>query len=152
MLRKMLMVAPLAAIGLTTSAHAYDPIVLKRGWQQIAYDESHGCTAEARSNGQFVYIYATGLGANATAHYHLANDNILPIDWNIQADGNGEWARYYIPFHGLRRGGVVQVNISATQCNLNLAFQWQRGIVVIDEDGTRHLESSSDYADRFLDF
>jgi hypothetical protein len=148
--RKMLLIIPLLTFA--GSASAYDPIVLKRGWQQVAHDKSGDCEAEARTNGQIVYIYAAGLGAGAPGHYYLTNGNMVPLDRNIQADANGEWARYYIPYRVFHRDGTVNVTISTEQCSLGLAFQWKTGVTVIDVDGTRHLETSDDFADRFLDY
>jgi hypothetical protein len=147
--RKPLLFLPLLA--LATSASAYDPIVLARGWQQLAYDRNGDCEAEARSNGQIVYIYAVGLGDDAEGHYFLTNGEMTPIDWNIQADSEGEWARYYVPYLPSRRDGVVNVTISTDECSLGLAFQWQRGTSTIDVDGTRQFEPGGDFADRFLD-
>lgn len=147
---KIFLVLPLLA--LAGSASAYDPIVLKRDWQQVAYDKSGDCEAEVRTNGQIVYIYAVGLGADAPGRYHLTNGDMQPIDWNIQADGNGEWARYYTPYRSPHRDGSVNVAITTERCSLGLAFQWRTGVPVIDVDGTRHLETSGDYADRFLDY
>lgn len=147
--RKTLVILPL--IALAGSAHAYDPIVLKRGWQQVAYDEDQGCEAEVRGNGQIYYIYAIGLGEGARARYHLANGDMKPIDWAIRADANGEFARYYIPFRFdphyaevTRHSGTVEINISTVECSLELSFEWQRGIVEIEPDGTRHVVPSDD--------
>ena len=96
---KLLYALPLATLMLAGSAHAYDPIVQTRGWKQVAYDKDQGCEGEVRGNGQIYYIYAVGLGASTQGRYHLTNVDMEPIDWNITADDNGEWARYYIPFH-----------------------------------------------------
>lgn len=145
MLRKLFLALPLLAVA--GSASAYDPIVVDRGWPQLAHAKSGDCEAEARGNGQIVYIYATGLKPDEPAHYYLTNGDMKPIDWDIQADGNGEWARYYIPNRPSHSGGAVNVTIAAGQCTLNLAFQWRTGIPVIEMDGTRHLESGDDAAD-----
>jgi hypothetical protein len=150
MRRKLLLLLPLLAVA--GSAHAYDPIVLTRGWQQLAHDRNGDCQAEARGNGQLVYIYATGLGADVAAHYYLTNGDMSPIDWDIRADGNGEWARYYIPYRPTARGGDVNVAISTDTCSLTLAFQWQRGTMVTDVDGTRHLEPSDHIAADFAGY
>ena len=159
-MRKTLLTLPLAALGLAGSAHAYDPIVLERGWNQLSYDKDRGCEAEVRGNGQIYYIYAVGLGANALGRYFLTNENMEPIEWRITADDNGEWARYYIPFGytprdgGLpKNSGTVRVNISTDQCSLDLAFGWGLGYPVIETDGTTHIVNDDDYAaqqsDRF---
>lgn len=145
--RTLFLTLPLLACA--TGASAYDPIVLDRGWQQLAHDRNGDCAAEARSNGQAVYILATGLGSDAAGHYSLTNGEVSPVDWDIQADGNGEWARYYIPYVPSRRGGTVNVTISTGRCNLDLAFTWRRGTMTIDMDGTRQLEASDDFTDSF---
>jgi hypothetical protein len=147
--RKFLAILPL--IALAASARAYDPIVESRGWKQVAYAEDGDCEAEVRGNGQFYYIYAVGLGAGAPARYYLTNGDMKPIDWSVRADGNGEFARYYIPFRSdpyyaeaPRHSGTVEVRISTDQCSLALTFDWQRGIVEIEPDGTRHVVPSED--------
>lgn len=148
--RKLLLILPLIACA--GAAHAYDPIVEARGWRQLAHDRNGTCEAEARGNGQVIYIYATGLGADAEGRYFLTNGDIVPIERDIQADSDGEWARYYMPYVPSQRGGTVNITISTRECSLGLAFDWRRGITVIDVDGTRHLESSDDYASAFADY
>jgi hypothetical protein len=147
--RKLLLILPLLAFA--GAAHAYDPLVEARGWQRLAHARSGDCEAEARGNGQIVYIYATGLGADAEGHYYLTNGDVNPVDWAFQADGEGEWARYYMPYVPSQRGGTVNVTISTRECSLGLAFNWRRGIATIDVDGSTHLEPSGDYADGFAD-
>jgi hypothetical protein len=146
MLRKMLLAAPLAAIGLATSASAYDPIVEARGWQQVAHDKDQGCEAEVRGNGQIFYVYAVGLGSGGAGRYEVTNRDMPPIDWSITADENGEWARYYIPILPNHRGGTVRVNISTVDCSLAMAFDWRTGYKVIETDGTTHIVNDDDYA------
>ena len=148
--RNPLLLLPLLLIA--ESAQAYDPIVLDRGWQQLAHAENGDCEAEARGNGQIVYIYATGLGADEAGRYFLTNGTMKPIDWDIQADGNGEWARYYIPARPSRSSGTVNVTIATGRCSLDLAFQWRTGIPVIEMDGTRHIEPGDDAADVLFDY
>jgi hypothetical protein len=145
--RKPLLLLPLLLIA--GSARAYDPIVIEGDWQQLAHAKNGDCEAEARGNGQIVYIYAIGLGADEPGQYHLTNGDIVPIDWDIHADGNGEWARYYLPYVPPRRAGTVNVTISTRECTLGLEFQWRTGIPVIDVDGTQHLEPGEDAADLF---
>ena len=151
---KLLYALPLATLMLAGSAHAYDPIVQTRGWKQVAYDKDQGCEGEVRGNGQIYYIYAVGLGASTQGRYHLTNVDMEPIDWNITADDNGEWARYYIPFHynleyaadQPRYSGTVRITLATVQCSLNLAFDWRvGGYTVIEPDGTSHIANDDDF-------
>ena len=147
--RKLILALPLVA--LAASAHAYDPIVTEQGWAQVAYAKDRGCEAEVRGNGQVYYIYAVGLGAGAAAHYHVTNRDMPPIDWNITADENGEWARYYIPFLPNHRSGTVNVDIASADCSLAMAFDWRTGYPVIETDGTTHIVSDDDLATELFD-
>lgn len=152
MSRKMLLILPLAVAGMATSASAYDPIVMNNGWQQVSFDKDQGCEGEVRGNGKIYYVFAVGLGDGASAHYHLTNEDMVPIDWDITADDNGEWARYYVPFNytprdgGLpKASGTVNVSISSESCSLNMAFDWQDGYPVIEADGTMHIQNDDDF-------
>lgn len=137
MTRKPLIALLLAASAGTASA--YDPIVERRGWPQVAYDEDQDCEGEVRGNGQIFYIYAVGLGSGTRANYYLTNGDMKPIDWQVRADSDGEFARYYMPFRWHRRGDGVSITITTQDCQLDLQFDWKRGYVMIEPDGTRHL-------------
>jgi hypothetical protein len=116
-------ILPLVA-ALAGSANAYDPIVEKQGWRQIAFDRDGDCAGEVRTNGKFALINAAGLGAGAPGRYLVTNEDMKPIDWSIAAGPDGEWVRYYVPFLPGEDGGTVRVSISTRQCSLSLAFAW----------------------------
>jgi hypothetical protein len=120
---RYLAVLPLFAV-LAGSADAYDPIVVKQGWRQIAFDRDGACAGEVRTNGKFALINAAGLGAGAEGRYLVTNADMKPIDWTITAGPDGEWVRYYVPFLPGKEAGTVQVTISTRRCSLSLAFAW----------------------------
>ncbi|MGD9665198.1 MAG: hypothetical protein AB7U34_08360 [Novosphingobium sp.] len=120
----------LAGLCLTASAaipaHAYDPIVLDRGWSRVAHDVSGSCEAEVGSNGQFYIIAIYGMAPYEQGRYFLTNGDMKPIDWRVKANGDGAFSRYYIPFRWSQRGGSVNVDFTSESCNIALAFDWAR--------------------------
>ena len=116
---------PLAAIGLSGPASAYDPIVVKDGWKQVAYDRDGDCEGEVRGNGKIFLINAIGLGEYADGRYYVTNVDMMPIDWDIVTGPNGEWTRYYIPYIPNYEEGTVNVRISTRACNISMTFDWK---------------------------
>ncbi len=117
----------LAAAALGTSAVAYDPVVLAKGWYRVASDRSDGCRGEVGTNGQFYVLSVTGLTPGQAGRLQLFNGDMVPIDWTIRAGNDGTWQHYYIPFRYNRgEGGTVMAQVSAADCALALAFPWQR--------------------------
>jgi hypothetical protein len=116
-------ILPLLA-ALAGSAAAYDPIVLKQNWRQIAFDRDGDCAGEVRTNDRFALINAAGLGSGVPGRYLVTNEDMKPIDWTITTGPDGEWVRYYVPFLPGKDAGTVQVTISTRRCSLNLAFAW----------------------------
>jgi hypothetical protein len=117
----------LVAVFLGTAAPAYDPVVLKRGWHRVASDQSDDCRAEVGTNGQFYVLSVTGLSPGGAGRLQLFNGDMVPVDWAIRASATGTWQHYYIPFRFNRgEGGTVLAQVSAAECDLALAFPWQR--------------------------
>lgn len=110
---------------------AYDPIVLKRGWERVAYVKGGGCEAEIGSNGQFYVIAIYGMRPGEIGHFYLTNEDIIPISHGIRANRVGNWSKYYIPFLWHRDSGMVAINIDSQSCSLNLSFEWTRAGVKV---------------------
>jgi hypothetical protein len=110
-----------------------------KGWRQIAFDRDGDCAAEIRTNGKFVLVNASGLGANSSGRYYLTNRDIKPIDWAISANADGTWARYYVPFVPGRDTGTVEITLATRQCSLGLAFEWDTYIPANDSASIRAL-------------
>jgi hypothetical protein len=117
----------LAASLFATTALAYDPIVLARGWYRVASDRDEDCAGEVGTNGQFYVLSIAGLDPGADSRLQVFNGDMPPIDYAILADGNGSWQKYYIPFRFNRgEGGMVFARVTAAGCSLALQFPWQR--------------------------
>lgn len=109
------------------SAAAYDPLVLKRGWQRVDYAEDAGCTGEVGSNGRFYVVAVYGMEPGEPAELVIANDDMPPIVRRVRADTRGNWQDYYIPFRPNRgEGGFVTATLTAASCRVPLAFAWRR--------------------------
>lgn len=124
--RNWLSIAPVAFLALAGPAGAYDPVVLSRGWVRVASDRSDQCEAEVGSNGQFYIIAVYGLQPGERVRFHLANEDIRPIERRITADGGGHWSNYYLPFLWNHTGGTVDTLITGETCQLSLSFDWKR--------------------------
>lgn len=124
--RKWLSIAPVAILAFAGPALAYDQIVLARGWERVAADGSDQCEAEVGSNGKFYIIAVYGLQPGERARFHLANEDIRPIERRITADGGGHWSNYYLPFLWNHTGGTVDILIESESCQLSLTFDWER--------------------------
>ena len=95
-------------------------------WSEVVRAEEGDCTLTVTGNGKAYRIAATGLGSGAQGRYRLSNGDMVPIDWTIRADGEGEFARYYLPFRWHRRGGTVAVEVATPRCTISAAFEWVR--------------------------
>ena len=116
------------------TATAIEPI--DSGWPQVARARDGECALNVTGNGRFYRIAASGLGAGASGRFFVSNGDMKPLDWRIRADGDGEFARYYLPFRHDRNGDVVlgdtvRVAVTTTDCELSTAFRWRRAEVVV---------------------
>ena len=114
-----------------SSAAAYDPIVIERGWYRVASDGAsdgaHGCRGEVRTNGQFYVLAATGLVTGEPGRLQIFNGDMPPIDRAVRANDSGAWQQYYIPFRPNRgEAGRVFARLSAPGCMLTFEVPWQR--------------------------
>ncbi len=121
----------LSALALTlvtagTAATAYDPIVLKRGWERVDRFESEPCSGEVGTNGRFYVISAKGFAPGERAFLTITNGDMAPIKRNVKIDYRGSWQDYYIPFRYNHAGGLVEVTIAGADCVVPLGFTWQR--------------------------
>jgi hypothetical protein len=124
--------APLITIALLASmagatATAYDPIVLKRGWQTVASDAMEACRGEVRTNGQIYVLSVTGLDPEESGRLTLSNGDMVPIDRTIRIAADGSWQQYYIPVrpNGGETGRVF-ARVSTPSCAIALDFPWRR--------------------------
>lgn len=122
----MRMLLALAVLGAATSAAAYDPIVLKRGWERVDRFESGECRGEAGTNGRFYVLSAQGFAPGEAVFLTITNGDMKPIERAVRADAGGEWSDYYIPFRYLRAGGTVEVTLAGDSCVVPLGFAWSR--------------------------
>jgi hypothetical protein len=118
--------AAMAAVALSGPAVALDEIVAQRGWAQVDYTEAGPCRAEVRSNGQFYRIAGAGLEPGEVVSFHLANEDVRPVEYRIVADSDGAWRQFYVPFLWHRDGGTVVVDLDSASCSLGLSFDWER--------------------------
>jgi len=109
-----------------TSATAYDRIVLKRGWERVAFVEKAPCQAEVGTNGRFYVIAVYGMEPGERASFTLSNSEMRPIQRSVTADGTGVWTNYYVPFRWGRDGGTVAARIASESCDIALSFDWTR--------------------------
>lgn len=108
------------------SASAYDPIVLKRGWERVASAESGPCEAEVGTNGRFYVIAVYGMEPGESASFTLSDTDMRPLERNVIADDEGVWTDYYVPFRFGREGGSVTAQVLSESCDVSLTFDWQR--------------------------
>lgn len=127
---RSLMLVPMLALSLASSAAAAaDPI--DSAWSQVARAQDGDCELTITGNGRYYRIAAIGLGADAPGRFFLSNGDMKPLDWSIRATGEGEFARYYLPFRWHRDGGDVLVSLTSPRCNLTTNFEWERARVVV---------------------
>jgi hypothetical protein len=124
--RLLLLTAPLAMAGPTAAIAPIDS-----DWPEIARSTDGECALAIASNGRFYRIEVSGLGAGEGARYRIDNGAMKPIDWQVRADEEGRFARYYLPFREISAGDEVTVNFASQSCNLSAAFAWQRGAIVV---------------------
>lgn len=114
--------APVAA----PAQDAPDDIVAARGWAQFDQASDGPCSAEVRGNGKIFRISGSGFAPEATVSFHLENDDIVPLDYQDAADGDGNWTRYYMPFLWHHDGETVQVAVASGECSMRLSFPWAK--------------------------
>ena len=126
-MRRPLIAIALLAASVATGAAAYDPIVIKRGWQPVASDQFAGCRGEVRTNGQIYVLAVTRLDPDEDGRLTLFNGDMIPIDRAIHIADDGSWQQYYIPVRpGGGESGRVFARISTPSCEVALEFPWQR--------------------------
>jgi hypothetical protein len=123
--KSYLRLAVITAVALLSrAAVAQDDIVSARGWAQFDTARDGDCSAEVRGNGKIFRISGSGFAPDAAVFFHLENEDIVPLDYEAAADGDGRWSRYYMPFLWHHDGGTVDVLVSAGQCTMRLSFPW----------------------------
>jgi hypothetical protein len=60
------------------------------------------------------------------ANFTLSNGDMWPIERSVNADGEGVWTDYYIPFRWGEAGGTVNAALSSESCDVALSFDWTR--------------------------
>ncbi|MDP3677248.1 MAG: hypothetical protein Q8R44_19485 [Novosphingobium sp.] len=100
-------------------------------WPEVARAEDGDCALSVTGEGRFFRIEASGLGTEAPARFFLSNGDMKPLDWSIRADGDGGFARYYLPFRWHREGDQVLVSIQSARCGLITTFAWERAQIVV---------------------
>lgn len=116
----------IAAIAPST-ATAYDPIVLKRGWYRAASADADDCRGEVGTNGQFYVISVTGFVPNQAGRLTIDNGDMVPIDRPIRIRPDGSWQQYYIPLRlNGEREGTASARVSTPGSTLALTFRWRR--------------------------
>jgi hypothetical protein len=117
------------AVGLAIGGPAAAQI--DSNWPEVAYASDGRCAISVTGNGQTYRIGITGLEPGEAGRYLLTNGDMTPIDWSIRADGNGGFARYYLPFRWHRDGGTVSVSVTTADCAVTAAFPWRRAEVKV---------------------
>jgi hypothetical protein len=105
---------------------AYDPIVLKQGWERVRFVESGPCQAEVGTNGRFYVLAVYGMEPGERANLVLTNGEMRPIVRTVIANSDSVWSDYYVPFQWGRSGGTVSATISSQSCDVALGFDWTR--------------------------
>ena len=127
---RALALLPLIALSLAASA-ASATAPIDADWPELARVQDGNCELSVTGNGRFYRIAATGLDADTPGRFFLSNGDMKPLDWAIRSTGNGEFARYYLPFRWHRDGGDVLVSLESARCSLSASFAWQRAAVVV---------------------
>ena len=110
-----------------SAATAYDPIVLKRGWDRVDAFDNGDCAGEVGTNGQFYVISVSGFAAGEPANLTITNGDMRPIARAVRTDVAGRWQDYYIPFRPNRgEGDLVTVTVAGESCTVPLDFEWRR--------------------------
>ena len=124
-----LMIAALALCALGTPALAVTPV--DADWSEVARDRDGDCRLVVTGEGRFFRLAATGLAPGERARLYVANGDMKPLGWTVRADGNGAFARYYLPFRWHRGGDTVAVSLNGGGCELFAAFDWRRAGVIV---------------------
>jgi hypothetical protein len=128
-MNKLAIAAIVLAPGVTAPSHAAGPV--DSDWSEVARARDGECRLTVTGEGRFFRIAATGLESGQPARLFLANGDMKPLDWTIRADGQGEFARYYLPFRWHRGGDTVAVSLESGRCALFAAFDWRRAEVIV---------------------
>lgn len=94
-------------------------------WPEVARASDGDCVLTVTANGRFLRISASGLGPGETARYGLANGTMRPIVWRVRADGNGEFARYYLPWRENHGDAQVTITLASARCTLSADFPFR---------------------------
>lgn len=94
-------------------------------WPEVVRAEQGECSLSITGDGRFFRIAASGLGAGERARYVLENGDMRPIDWQVRADSNGEFARYYLPWRENHGDSQVTVSIDSASCRLTVGFPFR---------------------------
>lgn len=126
--------APLAILLAAAPAAAVEPI--DAAWPQVARVRDGACELTVSGNGRFYRIAASGLEPGEQGRFFLSNGDMPPLDWRIRANGDGEFARYYLPFRHNRNleaipGDTVRIAVQTFACDLTAAFEWRRAQPVV---------------------
>jgi hypothetical protein len=130
--------ATLAAISLAAVGAAAPQ--LTDSWPSLVRAEDGDCRLEIVGNGKFMQIRASGLEPRGAVRFQLANAAMKPIDWQVRADGQGNWSQLYIPYlwsngDGTVRnqpaGGTVAARLTTDTCAMAVSAPWRSGIRVI---------------------
>jgi hypothetical protein len=100
-------------------------------WPEVARSTDGECTLSVTGNGQFYRIAASGLGPSADSRFVLSNGDMKPLDWSTRASGEGDFARYYLPFRWHRAGDPIRVTVQSERCALSTTFEWSRARGVV---------------------
>lgn len=95
-------------------------------WPEVASASDGRCTLSITGNGQVYRIAIEGLEPGEAGRYLLTNGDMTPIDWSIRANGEGLFARYYMPFRWSHEGGTVTVALRSEGCAVTASFPWRR--------------------------
>jgi hypothetical protein len=94
-------------------------------------DRDNGCALVIADAGKAMLIRASGLVPGESYRFTLTNGDMKPVDFAGYANGEGSLIRYYAPFRFGQPGGVVAVNLAASNCSLTVTAPWTRGVPVI---------------------
>lgn len=130
----MLLTKSILSLSLAAVASSFAPPSPPREfvWPVVARDREGDCSLAVTGNGKFFRIAAYGLGPGERGRFHLANEDMKPIDFTITADAEGRWTKFYLPFLWHHDGGTVTLSVEGRDCQLSASFDWQREVTVID--------------------
>jgi hypothetical protein len=95
-------------------------------WAVIDRVSQDGCDLTVTGDGKVYLVTVTGMKPNMPARYLVANGDMKPINWRVNSDSSGSFARYYMPFRWHRPGGTVTVSVTSESCAISSSFEWSR--------------------------